>query len=78
MSYLPDLSTDMLWGAKEIGRFLGRSEKTVWNMHHRDQLPTFKQGGRICARRSTLRSFIEEQESLSSSEQKRTVRGRNG
>jgi len=57
-----DLSADILWGAKEIARFLGCTEKCVWNMHQRGQLATFRQGRRICARRSTLRAEIERKE----------------
>ncbi|NJC06855.1 hypothetical protein GGQ97_002648 [Sphingomonas kaistensis] len=57
-----DLAYDILWGAKEIARFLGCSEKSVWNMHHRGQLPTFTHGRRVCARRSTLISDIEQRE----------------
>lgn len=59
-----DLSEDMLWGVKEIARFLGRSTKTVSNMHLRNQLPTFRHGGRVCARRSTLRADVERREQL--------------
>ncbi len=57
-----DLAHDILWGAKEIARFLGCSEKSVWNMHRRGQLATFTQGRRVCARRSTLMSVIEQRE----------------
>lgn len=70
MRPVEDLSGDILWGAKEIARFLGCSEKSIWNMSQRRQIPTFRQGRRVCARRSTLRAYIEQQESLSSSEQK--------
>ena len=69
-----EMSTDILWGAKEIARFLGCTEKTVWNMHRRGQLATFRQGRRVCARRSTLRTEIERKEAahlLSSREQKK-------
>jgi hypothetical protein len=72
-----DLGTDILWGAKEIARFLGCTEKTVWTMHRRGQLATFRQGRRVCARRSTLRAEIERQEAsnlLSSREQKKAER----
>jgi len=61
----PDLTADILWGAKEIGRFIRRSEKVVWNMHQRGQIPTFMWAGRICARRSKLINFFESQERLS-------------
>lgn len=61
------LHEDMLWGAKEIARFLGCTEKMVFNMHLRRQLPTFKQGGRVCARRSVLVADIAEREGRASS-----------
>lgn len=73
-----DLSSDILWGAKEIARFLGCTEKCVWNMHHRRQLATFRQGGRVCARKSTLRAEIERKEAtqlLSRTEQTKAERG---
>ena len=76
MRHTDDLSSDMLWGAKEIARFIGCTEKVIWNMHHRRELPTFSQGRRVCARRSTLRSFFEERERLSSPEQNKVERAR--
>lgn len=60
-----DLNADVLWGAKEIARYLGCSEKLVRNMAMRGQIPTFRQGRRVCARRSTLLAFVEREESLS-------------
>lgn len=70
-----DLSADILWGAKEIARFLGCSEKTVWNMHHRGQLATFRQGRRVCARRSTLRDEIERREAEHLASRREQTRG---
>ena len=76
MRHNDDLSIDMLWGAKAIARYMGCTEKTVWNMHHRGQLPTFNQGRRVCARRSSLRAHVEAREKLSSPEQNGAERGR--
>lgn len=76
MRQLDDLSTDMLWGVKEIARFLGCSAKAVSNMHLRKQLPTFRHGGRVCARRSTLRADIERREQVRRFEETRGKRDR--
>jgi hypothetical protein len=62
MRELIPLSEDMLWGVKQIARFLGCTEKAISNMHLRGKLPTFKHGGRVCARRSTLLADIEKRE----------------
>ena len=66
MPQLTSLSEDMLWGVKEIARFLGCTEKAVSHMHLRGQLPTFRHGGRVCARRSTLVADVQGRERLGS------------
>lgn len=59
----PVLADDMLQGAEAIGTFMGMEPRQVY--HQRKRLPTFKIGALICARKSTLMRWIEEQEAKS-------------
>ena len=60
----PNDQLDILKGARSISFFLGPdwSPRQVFAMAGAKQLPCFKIGGRLCARKSTLLSRIEEQE----------------
>ena len=58
-----DLAADMLRGADAIARFLGFPRRSIYHMAARNSLPHFKLGDTICARRSTLTRWIEQQES---------------
>ncbi|TYO65750.1 DNA-binding protein [Bradyrhizobium hipponense] len=59
------VADDLLEGANEIARFLfgpkGRRRR-VYYLIATSGLPVFRLGETICARRSTLRSWIAEQE----------------
>lgn len=60
-----EFATDMLRGAEEIALFLfgARTERRkVYHLAATSHLPTFKLGSMICARRSVLLRWIEEQE----------------
>lgn len=61
-----DFSNDLLRGAREIARFLFGDEKyarRVFHLHTAGKLPVFRMGtAGICARKSTLLRFLEEQE----------------
>jgi hypothetical protein len=57
-----NLASDILEGAESIAAFLGKDPRQVYHMASRGQLPTFKLGSVLHARRSTLRQFIEERE----------------
>jgi hypothetical protein len=60
-----EFATDMLRGADEIALFLfgARTERRkVYHLAATSHLPTFKLGSMICARRSVLLKWIEEQE----------------
>jgi hypothetical protein len=67
--YLP-LSDDLLRGAPEIAEFIfgkderrpGDNRKRVYLAAARKGLPTFKNGGRTYARKSTILRWIWEQE----------------
>jgi hypothetical protein len=45
---------DVLWGAVEIGRAIGRAEKATFNLLEAGYLPARKIGGRWCASRQKL------------------------
>lgn len=55
-------NADLLYGAGPISRFMGLTEKQVRHRIEAGQIPSFKIGGTICARRSSLNSWLAEQE----------------
>ncbi len=60
-----DLHSDMLEGADQIAAYLYGSPAKRGKVYHlveANRLPVFKIGKTICARRSTLLSFIADQE----------------
>lgn len=59
------LASDILYGAEEIADFLyGKKEKrrTVYHLAENASFPHFRLGTFLCARRSTLLTWIKEQE----------------
>lgn len=64
------LAADILKGASEIARFLFGPEaerRQIYNLTEAGALPTFRLGRIICARRSTLQTWIGRQEAGSDS-----------
>ncbi len=64
------LSADLMTGAESIAEFMfgDTSEANRRRVYHASDklgLPTFKLGGTICARRSTILAWIERQEARS-------------
>lgn len=60
------LAPDLLRGAEEIAAFLygsGRERRKVYHLVETARLPHFRLGNLVCARRTTLMAWIEEQES---------------
>ena len=60
-----EFANDMLRGADEIADFLSgdRNERRkVYHLVRTSKLPVFKLGSMICARRSVLLKWIEDQE----------------
>lgn len=64
-----DVGEDLLEGADAIARFLfgdQRKRKRVYHLAEEtrgpERLPSFKMGGVLCARKSTIRVWIEQQE----------------
>lgn len=61
----PDIAGDILRGADEIAQFLFGSKtyrRRVYNLVAHNQLPIFRMGTSICARKSVLLQWIEAQE----------------
>jgi hypothetical protein len=59
------LDGDILRGAGEISAFLfgsAKERRKVYHLRDKSKLPTFRIGATICARRTKLLSWIEEQE----------------
>jgi len=60
-----EFAADILRGADEIAHFLfgeRQERRKVYHLVATSHLPVFKLGSMICARRSVLLKFIEEQE----------------
>ena len=49
---------DLLYGAAAIAGHLGFSPKQVYHLHDAGNLPTFKIGNKVCARRSELNAYF--------------------
>lgn len=61
--------TELLVGHKAIARFLGLSPRAVSWHDEQGRLPTFRMGKSVCARKSTIRQWLEEMEKSSSAKQ---------
>jgi hypothetical protein len=64
------LAQDLMTGAEAIANFMfgdasEPSRRRVYHASDKLGLPTFKLGGTICARRSTILAWIERQEAQS-------------
>lgn len=63
MSYATNTDTsDLLYGVAAIAAHLQLTRKQVYHLHDKGDLPTFKVGGTVCARRSTLAKHFAAQE----------------
>ena len=63
-----NISADLLRGAVAIAEFLlgdGGQRRKIYHLAHSGQLPIFRLGSTLCARRSTLIRWIESQEGRS-------------
>lgn len=56
------LAADLLKGAEEIAAFTGFDARSVYHFASKGRLPHFRVGALICARKSTLMRWIDEQE----------------
>jgi hypothetical protein len=69
-----EFSQDMLRGAEELAQFLfgdREQRRKVYHLAATSNLPVFKLGSMICARKSVLLRWIEEQEGRHISETRR-------
>ncbi|RVG20334.1 DNA-binding protein [Sinorhizobium meliloti] len=51
---------DLIWGAAEIAKLIGRSQRATFHMLDSGELPAKKVGGRWVAERGTLVRFFME------------------
>jgi hypothetical protein len=56
---------DLLTGAEAIAAFMRVKPRRVYHLVETQQLPVFRLGATLCARRSTLVRWIESMERLS-------------
>lgn len=57
-----NLAADLLRGADAIAAFLGFPRRAVYHSVSKGHLPHFRIGETVCARKSTLTTWISEQE----------------
>lgn len=55
-------SADLLYGVPAMAGYLKMSERQVYHLVAKKALPTFKIGGKVCARKSSLNTWLAEQE----------------
>lgn len=70
----PEFSDDILRGAEAVSQFLfgdPKQRRKVYHLAANSNLPTFKLGSMICARRTVLKKWVADQEA-----QHATVRGK--
>lgn len=53
---------ELLIGANAIAEFLGITPRQVYRLHYDADLPSFKLGGSVSARKETLVKWLEEKE----------------
>lgn len=59
---MTELASDILRGANAIAGHLGFPRRVVYHLAANDNLPTFRLGATVCARKSTLDAWIAAQE----------------
>lgn len=57
-----DNNPDLLMGADAIARFLGITRRQAYRLIYDGLLPSFKLGGTVSARRSSLTAWLAEKE----------------
>ncbi|WP_322884112.1 excisionase family DNA-binding protein [Sinorhizobium medicae] len=57
-----NLAPDMLRGADAIAQYMGLPRRSVYHAISKGHLPHFRIGETVCARKSTLTTWISEQE----------------
>lgn len=59
---------DLLYGVPAMSTYLGLTEAAVYHLTRREDFPSFKIGGKVCARRTSLNQWLVEQEARARSE----------
>lgn len=62
MTVIAEEPGDLLYGVPAIAAHLSLKARVVYHLHAAGRLPTFKLGGKVCARRSTLAAHFATQE----------------
>lgn len=62
MNHANDNEPDLLMGAGAISAFLGITRRQSYRLIYDGLMPSFKLGGTVAARRSSLRNWMAEQE----------------
>lgn len=57
------LAADILRGAAAIAEFMGFERRVIYHLAAKGNLPVFRTGDIVCARKSTLMAWIDAQES---------------
>lgn len=57
-----DIADDLAFGAEAIANVLGLTTRQVYHLNEKSHLPIFRIGSTICARRSTLQKWFDDQE----------------
>ena len=66
MTEMLNLSEDLLRGADRIAAYLGTNRRQIYHLVQTGRLPVFRMGAKLCARKSRLLAWIEQQEAKSS------------
>nr|WP_278377016.1 helix-turn-helix domain-containing protein [Brucella anthropi] len=62
MSDVDNTEKDLLLGADAIADFLGITRRQTYRLIYDGLMPSFKLGGTVAARRSSLRNWLAQQE----------------
>lgn len=57
-------TADLLLGANAIAEFLGITRRQAYRLTYDAIIPTFKAGGTVAARRSSLTKWLDEMEGM--------------
>ena len=59
-----ELRSDLLYGVEAIAGHLSLTKRQALHLHEKSEIPTFKMGRTVCARRSTLAAHFAAQEAV--------------
>lgn len=64
-----DISDDLVFGATAIARVLGMTRRQIYHAASQSHIPAFKIGNRLCARKTSLSSWLASLENSNSPHQ---------